>query len=66
MEVSEGRGERGRFCIVHIFLFLRVTKEIRKRVRPRTSSRGAARYGATLCGIGGVTPWDPVRLTSPQ
>ena len=26
MEVSEGRGERGRFCIVHMFLFLRVTK----------------------------------------
>ena len=26
MEVSEGRGERGRYCIVQSSLFLKVTK----------------------------------------
>ena len=45
MEVSEGRGERGRFCIVHIFLFLRVTK---KKIKKKGTSPNELTRSSTV------------------
>ena len=66
MEVSEGRGDTGALLHRSILPFPKSDKN--KSEKGYVPERAHAEQHGTEPRVwyGGVTPWDPVRLTSPQ